>query len=392
MSAPSTASTVRSRTAATLATTILILALTSCATPTPAATPSPSSDSGIPAQTAAELQAVLDEAMASGDFPGVIARVITPEGVWEGTAGTAGPDEDDAPAAEDTTRIGSITKTMTGTVLLQLVGEGRVSLDDTLSTYVPGIPNGDVATLRQLADMTSGVPSYSLDEQWQQQYFGDPSTVFTTDQLVDFMKEMPPSFAPGKGWEYSNSNFVLLGLIIEQVTGQPIAEVFQERLFGPLGMDDTSYANVDGSLPDPHLSGITEQGQPDGETANSTYWSPSFGSTAGQVISTLDDLEKWGAALFTGEGVLSPEMQQVRRDSILTSPPPNTATSGYGLAIGDRDGWWGHDGEIPGFNTALFHSYDLDTTIIVVVNSDIPMPSGAGPAPYIEAALAAVVG
>lgn len=376
--------------------TIVALAVTGCAASTPSASPTPTPTESVSAETAAALQGVLDDAMENGTFPGAIARVITPDGVWQGTVGTAGPDDDVAPTADDITRIGSITKTMTGTVLLQLVGEGKVSLDDVLSDYIPGIPNGDVATLRQLADMTSGIPSYSLNEEWQAEYFSDPETQFTPQQLVDFTVAMPVSFAPGEGWEYSNSNYILLGLIIEQVTGQPIAQVFRDRLFDPLGMTDTAYADPDGSvLPSPHLSGITEQGQPEGTTADATYWSPTVGSMAGQVSSTLNDLEKWGQALFTGEGILTPEMQQLRRDSILTSPPPNNATSGYGIALGNRDGWWGHTGEIPGFNTALFHNYDLGATIIVLVNSDIPMSTSTdnppNPAPYIEAAMAEIL-
>ncbi len=99
---------------------------------------------------------------------------------------------------------------------------------------------------------------------------------------------------------------------------------------------------------------------------------------AGEVISTIDDLEKWAHALFTGEGVLSPAMQDVRRESILTSPPPNTETAGYGIGIGDRNGWWGHTGEIPGYNTALFHNYDTETTVIVIVNSDAGLPDDGG--------------
>ena len=375
-----------------LAATAILLAVSGCAA-TSSVDPTPSDAGGISADTAAALQGVLDDAMANGTFPGAIARVITPDGVWEGTVGTAGPDDDDAPTADDITRVGSITKTMTGTVLLQLVGEGKVSLDDVVSDYIPDIPNGDTATLRQVADMTSGIPSYSVDEQWQAAYFSAPETEFTPAELLDYTRKLPASFAPGEGWEYSNSNYIVIGSIIEQITGQPIAEVFQERLFGPLGMSDTAYADPDGSvLPSPHLSGVTEQSQPENTPANATFWSPTVASMAGQVSSTLNDLEKWGHALFTGEGILTPEMQQLRRDSILTSPPPNTATSGYGIALGDKDGWWGHTGEIPGFNTALFHNYDLETTIIVLVNSDIPMDAGGNPAPYIEAAMAEVLG
>ena len=370
-----------------------VLTMVGCSPPAPSSTPKPSStaDAGPDAETTAAMQAALDDTRADGGFPGVIARVITPEWTWTGTSGTAGPETDAAPMATDFTRIGSITKTLTGTVLLQLVGEGLISLDDAVSKYVPDAPNG-TATIRQVADMTSGIPSYSTDQAWQDQYFGAPETIYTPQQLLDIAKTLPVSFAPGEGWEYSNTNYVIIGMIEEQLTGQTIAELFRERIFDPLGMDSSSFPGDSAEISSPHLSGITAQGQPDDTTAVATDWNPSYTFSAGEVISTMDDLEKWGHAFFTGEGILTPELQQLRRDSILTAPPPNTATAGYGISMGNRDGWWGHTGEIPGFNTALFHSYDAETTIIVIVNSDIPMTSGVNPAPAAQAALQIALG
>ena len=359
---------------AAAALTSFALLATGCASTPPVAAPTATSAAGDISTT---LQAVLDDTRTEGGFPGVIARVITPDWTWDGASGTTGASTPVAPAPNDKARIGSVTKTMTATVLLQLVDEGLLSLDDTVSKYIAGIPNGDVATLRQVADMTSGIPSYSLNEQWQKTYFENPNAVWNSDQLVDAARSMPPSFAPGDGWEYSNTNFMLLGVIFEQVLDKPVAEIFEERIFEPLGMNDTSFPAGSSELTEPHLFGITEQGQPDGVTTDATFWSPSFAFTAGEVISTIDDLEKWAHALFTGEGVLSPEMQQLRRDSILRSPEPNNANSGYGIGWGDKDNWWGHTGEIPGFNTAIYHNYDTDTTVLIIVNSDIAMASGA---------------
>ena len=373
-----------------------VLLLTGCSLPAPASTPT-SSPTGtaapqtLPAETAAALQAVLDEAPIGEKLPGVIARVITPEGSWTGAAGTVSTGAAEAPTPADHTRIGSLTKTMTASILLQLVGEELVTLDDPISQYVPDSPNGS-ATLRQLADMTSGIPSYSLDADWQAAYFGDPTTVFTPQQLLDYAKTLPLDGAPGEVWVYSNTNYVLLGMVIEQVLGQPIADVFSERLFEPLGMDDSVYPDGSAALDAPHLSGVTAQGQPDGEIADATDWNPSFGSTAGEVVSTLDDLTLWAHALFTGEGVLTPDLQQLRRDSILSSPPPNTADAGYGIGWGQRpDGWWGHSGTIPGYTTSVFHSYDEDATIVVVASSDIAFDDGGEPAPTIFQQLAAAL-
>ena len=379
------------------ATIVAVLGAAGCAVPTPSATAIPTASAApteatIPADTAAALQAVLDETRDEAGFPGVVARVITPEGVWTGASGTSAPRGDTAPAPDDHTRIGSLTKTMTATILLQLVGEGLVSLDDPISQYVPESPNG-TATLRQLADMTSGIPSYSLDPAWQSAYFGDPDAVFTTQQLLDYAKELPLVGAPGEVWQYSNTNYVLLGMVIEQVLGQPLEEVYEERIFAPLDMDDSLFPASSAAIPEPHLVGITAQNQPAGQTVDATDWNPSFTKAAGEVISTLDDLTLWAHALFTGEDVLTPDLQKLRRDSILSSPPPNNDEGGYGLGWGQRpDGYWGHSGTIPGFTTSVFHSYDDDTTIIVIVNSDVELASGEVPAPAVFEALVATLG
>ncbi|TYQ14508.1 UNVERIFIED_ORG: D-alanyl-D-alanine carboxypeptidase [Gordonia westfalica J30] len=349
-----------------------VTAVLSIAACSPSQTSSPGSSTtptSVSAERSAAFQQVLDDLRSSGDFPGVIARVISPAGIWTGTAGTAVEGQDRPITAADHTRIGSLTKTMTATILLQLVQDGRVSLDDQISEYVPEAPNGS-ATVRQVADMTSGIPSYTLSDTFTQRFFTDPGYDWPPSELVDAAKSLPPAFAPGAGWQYSNTNYVLLGLLIERVLRQPIRDAFDERIFRPLGMADSSWPGGSVEIPDPHVDGVTSQGQPAGQTVDSTNWNPSFAFTAGAVISTLDDLQRWGDALFTGRGVLDPATQQLRRDSILTSPPPNTATAGYGIGIGNRDGWWGHDGDFPGFNSSLFHNYDSDTTIIILVNSD----------------------
>ncbi|TSD94970.1 beta-lactamase family protein [Gordonia rubripertincta] len=346
-----------------------VLGIAACSPSQTASEGSSAIPTSVSAESGAAFQQVLYDLRSSGGFPGVIARVISPAGIWTGTAGTAVEGQDRPITASDHTRIGSLTKTMTASILLQLVQDGRVSLDDPISKYVPEAPNGN-ATVRQVADMTSGIPSYTLSDTFTQRFFADPGYDWPPNELVDAAKSLPPAFAPGAGWQYSNTNYVLLGLLIERVLRQPIRDAFDERIFRPLGMEDSSWPGGSVAIPDPHVNGVTSQGQPTGTTVDSTNWNPSFAFTAGAVISTLDDLQRWGDALFTGRGVLDPSTQQLRRDSILTSPPPNTATAGYGIGIGNRDGWWGHDGDFPGFNSSLFHDYDSDTTIIILVNSD----------------------
>lgn len=203
-------------------------------------------------------------------------------------------------------RIGSVTKTFTGTLILQLAQDGELSLNDKINEYVPGIPNGKKITLRMLANMTSGIASYYTDD-FLDQYFGAPETIFTPDELIAFGVSASPIFKPGAEFNYSNTNTILLGKVIEQVTGQPVAAVLQQRILGPLGLTNTSFPDTSPVIPDPHPQGYTLQGgaEPDDPT-NATDWNPSFGWTAGGMISTLEDLLVYDRALGTGQGSCHP--------------------------------------------------------------------------------------
>lgn len=262
-------------------------------------------------------------------------------------------------------RIGSVTKTFTGTLILLLAQEGKLALDDTIDKYYPGIPNGNKITLRMLANMTSGVSSY-FTSKFLDQYFGHPETIFTPDQLVAYGVAASPIFEPGAKFNYSNTNTILLGKVIEKVTGQPFQDVLQQGILGPLGMTNTTFPTVSPAIPDPHPQGYTLQGlTKTTQPINATNWSPTFGWSAGAMISTVQDLLVYDRTLGTGQGILSASTQAERLDSF---PVP----AGYGIALGCVDGWVGHTGELPGFNTALYYDTTSDTSVVVLVNSDIP--------------------
>jgi D-alanyl-D-alanine carboxypeptidase len=261
-------------------------------------------------------------------------------------------------------RIGSVTKTFTGTLILQLAQDGRLKLTDTIDRYYHGVPNGDRITLNQLATMTSGIASYYTDD-FLTLYFAHPETVFTPDQLIGYGLSASPVFEPGERFDYSNTNTILLGVVVEKVTGQPVADVLREKIFGPLGLTGTSLPDVSPEIPPPHPRGYTLQGiPPHTNPVDATDWSPSFGWTAGGMISTVDDLLTYDRALGTGQKLVSRDSQVSR----LTSWPE---PAGYGFALGCVDGWVGHTGELPGFNTALYYDTTSDTSVVVLVNSDI---------------------
>lgn len=347
--------------------------------------------------------------------PGAVMAIRTPAGTWMATIGDQDWDKTIPMAADVHQRIGSVTKTFTVTALLQLAEQGKVSLDDPIEKYVPGMPNGD-ATLDELASMRSGIPSYTFDESFQQQLFSDPNHVWTPEALTDLVRGAEPMYAPGAMTFYSNTNTVLLGMVIEKVTGEPIADVMRTQIIEPLGLTDTVFP-TDASFPEPHAHGYTTQGTDDDLPVDATDWNPSWGWTAGAMTSDIDDLLVWGKALSTGEGILSPQTQAARINSFDFSVPvytgegtsaPQSAARSYGLGLGLALGWYGHTGELMGFNTVVQHHLADDITLVVMVNSDIKSgecPDGApitvggrttgpcdDPAVHIANALAATLG
>jgi D-alanyl-D-alanine carboxypeptidase len=318
----------------------------------------------LPAELVSELDTAAQESFELAAAPGAIVGVRTPEGTWTAAYGFADPGTEAPMTADMHMRIGSVTKTFTGTLILQLAQEGKLALGDTIDKYYPGIPNGDRVTLTQLANMTSGIASYYTDA-FLERYFAHPETIFTPDELIAYGVSASPVFEPGEMFNYSNTNTILLGKVIEKVTAMPIQDALDQLILTPLGLADTSLPDVSPAIPEPHPQGYTLQGaQTPGEPLNATNWSPSFGWTAGGMISNLDNMLTYNRALGTGQGLLSEQSQIARLTSF---PEP----AGYGFALGCVDGWVGHTGELPGFNTALYYDTATDTSVVVLVNSDI---------------------
>jgi D-alanyl-D-alanine carboxypeptidase len=319
------------------------------------------------------LNAALGQSFSESGAPGVVAAVQTPDYTWVETRGVADRTSEEPITPDVHQRIGSVNKTFTVSLLLQAEADGLLSLDDTIDQYYEGIPNGDEITLRQMANMTSGIASYTFNEQFRDALLSDPQRVWTPEELVQFAIDDSPAFDPGTEFQYSNTNTVLLGLVLQQVTGRPIGDLYREQIIEPLGLQETSFPELeDSSLPDPQARGYTLQGQSGGEPVDITNLNPSWGWTAGAMISTMDDLLVYGRALGTGEGLLPPEQQAERLDSFLGGDiPPNTADRAYGFGIGREYGWLGHTGTLPGYNTTVYYSPELDATVVVETNSDI---------------------
>ncbi|MFF8770706.1 serine hydrolase domain-containing protein [Kitasatospora sp. NPDC015120] len=302
-----------------------------------------------------------------GGMTAALAEIrIAGRAPWRGAAGTADLATGQPARPDGRFRIGSVTKTFVSTVVLQLVGEGRLRLDDPVERHLPGVvPNGGAITVRQLLNHTSGLFNYTDDERFQLRSEADlQDFVYGTwryrdyqpQQLAAVSAEHPPYFAPGQGWHYSNTNYVLAGMIIRKVTGHPWQREVERRIVRPLHLDDTLFPGSGTGFGGPHAHAYVDM--PAGP-ADVTRLNPSLVDAAGNGISTTTDLDRFHAALFGGRLLRPAEM------AALTDTVPTTIGGGrYGLGVLQIDlgpgcePAWGHDGSLPGWSTLLLGSRD----------------------------------
>jgi D-alanyl-D-alanine carboxypeptidase len=262
-------------------------------------------------------------------------------------------------------RIGSVTKAFVTTLLLRLAQEGKLKLDEPIANYVPGIPGGERITLRQLANMTSGLADDFANPEFPIAYL--TGETFSPLQLVGLGVSQPSLFAPGKGWAYSNTNTVLLGIVIQKVTEQPLAEALKRRVFAPLGLRETLLPSFR-PLPKPYASGYTYQTL-NGRLGDATFNTPTATWAAGGIVSTVPDLLRAARLFGTGKPLLSAATQRQRTSWVRF--PPNSPIQRYGLGVFDFDGWIGHNGGIPGYTTIAWYLPQQRLSLVVAVNSDI---------------------
>ncbi|WSN35293.1 beta-lactamase family protein [Streptomyces uncialis] len=315
--------------------------------------------------TAAQLDSAVKKVMTEAGVPGVTVGLwASGKGSYVRSFGVADKDTK-APMDPDLyMRIGSETKTFTVTAMLELVDQGKIGLDDTIGRYIDGVPNGDRITLRELAGMRSGLFNYSMDEDFFKALTSDPDRPFTPQELLDYSFKHPVQFQPGEEFEYSNTNLILVGLVVEKVSGTPINEFIQRNVLDPAGMRHTSFP-TDAAFPSPHAQGYTDQ-TANGKVEDSADWNPSWGWAAGAMISNLRDLRIWAPTLANGT-LLTPETQAER----LKTAPTSIPGAGYGLGIFNVQGWIGHNGSLPGYESLTIYLPGPKATLVVLLNTDI---------------------
>ena len=288
-------------------------------------------------------------------FPGILVKTYEGGKTWGYAAGVADLSTKKPMKTDFHFRIASVTKTFTATVVLQLAGENRLNLDDSIEKWLPGVIQGNgydakQITIRQILNHTSGIAEYSRTK--EADFFKHRNKSFTAEDLVKLGLSLPPDFAPGKGWSYSNTGYVLLGILIEKVTGNSYAEEIENRIIEPLELSNTFLPGNSSVIPGTnHARGYF---QPDGasELKDITYYNPSIGSSAGDMISTADDLNKFFSYLLSGKLLKEQQLKQM----LTTVPTGSAEIVGYGLGIYETRlpngvSIWGHSGGIPGFST-----------------------------------------
>ncbi len=316
-----------------------------------------------PALLASRLQQIVDANLADSNTPGALVGVFTPNGNWTSATGFADVAGQRPISFNDVSAWRSITKSLTVTIVLQLVAEGDLELDAPVGDYVDGVPNGENITLRQLAAMRSGLFNYTQDPAFQQAFGGDLTADWTDAEILSYAFSHPVNFAAGTQYEYSNTNTILLGVVAETVTGRSLEQLLTERLLVPLGMQNSTYL-LGTQFPSPYVRGYVYEDEDDSffeVISNTTAL-----SGAGAMVGTHADLRTWGHALVRGN-LLPPALQAQR---FLGQPTNGGPTyDSYGLGMGSIRGWWGHTGNGLGYECCVFTEPTTGSQIVIFVNA-----------------------
>ncbi|MFI6284162.1 serine hydrolase domain-containing protein [Streptomyces sp. NPDC051018] len=331
-------------------------ALTALAALTAGMVTTPAAAAATTARAADPVQRELDTVVRDGGAPGALAGVVRADGtVRHYTSGVGNLVTGAEVPRDGSIRIGSNTKAFTATVVLQLVGEGEVALDEPVDTYLPGLLRGEgidgrKITVRQLLQHTSGLPEY-LDKQ---AVLTEPHRYYEPRELLDRALDRPADFAPGQKWSYSNTNYVVAGLLVQKVTGRPLGEEIKKRITDRVGLRHTYLpAPGDMSIRGKHPHGYQKLAA-DGPWRDFTEMDPSWGWAAGGMTSTNSDLNRFYSAIFSGRLLAPAQLAEMRETVPVDTEAPTGARYGLGvqstpLSCGGR--YWGHGGGIPGFST-----------------------------------------
>ena len=333
------------------------------------------------------LQAKFEELHKAGSFPGGTAGIVLADGKTIALA-VGMSDRTAATPMKPTDRLllGSVGKTYVSAVALQMIGEKKFNLDDTLDKFFgkdawfPRIANASKITVRHLMTHTSGIVRYEFNPQFTKDLGANPDKVWTGEDRLAYLFDAKPPFAPGEGWEYSDTNYIVLGMIIERVGGIPYYEQLKKRILDPHKLRDTVPADsrtvpglVQGYAGPNNPFGGTDEMIKDGKFAVN----PQFEWTGGGLAVTALDLARWGKIVYEGKAFPA-DLMPAFLDGIPARQLGPEARYGLGVIIrpSPLGVTYGHSGFMPGYQTELVYFPDLKASIAVQVNSSAPRSTG----------------
>ncbi|MEU1404603.1 serine hydrolase domain-containing protein [Streptomyces sp. NPDC005728] len=335
-------------------------AATGAADPAPAALPAPDTTG---------LDAVLRSAVAQG-APGALARVDDNGRTYRVTRGVADRTTRQGISTDDRFRVGSVTKSFSTVVLLQLADEHRLDLDAPVNRYLPGLLPDDRITVRHVLSHRSGLYDYT-DDMFADTVSGFEAVrnkVFTYRQLVKLSLDKPRTNVPGAAYSYSNTNFVVAGLLIEKLTGHSVKTAYENRIVEPLKLRDTFYVHPDTAIPGRFARGYLTPDAPGAGLVDATAQTVSWAQSAGAVISSAGDLNTFYSALLGGKLLSQAQLAEMQRFTRVDS------TTWYGLGLRRRDlscgiSVYGHTGTVQGYYTYAFATKDGKRSLTAVANT-----------------------
>ncbi|MGW3463019.1 serine hydrolase domain-containing protein [Streptomyces olivaceoviridis] len=348
-----------------LAGTVVMAAV--AVTPAGAATTTTS----LPSPSVTGVLAVQKQAMANG-APGALTRIDSGASSYRIAVGKADTAADTAMDADRRFRVGSVSKTFTTVVLMQLVAEGRVDLDAPANDYLPKPLPDDRITVRHLLSHRSGLWDYTNDMFYHTVpgFEAVRNKVFTFQELIDLSTAHQPTNQPGAAYSYSNTNFVVLGQLIEHVTGVPMATQYEQRIFQPLGLKNTSYVHPQTTITGSYARGYVRDDDTTLPLVDSTEQTVSWAQSAGAVISNSADLNRFFAAIVSGKLVPQPQLREM-----MSMVPVNAdGTQSYGLGLRGRKlscgvTVYGHTGTVQGYYTYAFTTADGNRSMTSMANT-----------------------
>jgi D-alanyl-D-alanine carboxypeptidase len=302
--------------------------------------------------------------------PGYLARIDNGRRVYTLTRGVADRSTGRPITIRDQFEAGSNTKTFTAVLILQQVDRGRIALDAPVEKYLPGVvPNGANITVRMLLNHSSGLFSYTGDPDFFVEMGKDPQHVHTDAELLAVAFRHEPYFAPGKGWEYSNTNYTLLGMILQKQTGRSLPDLVENRITGPLGLEHTYFADPRATHTGrgyAHGYAISYTGDAPRYTDVSGWPLGGWAGAAGAMITTADDLARFFSAVLQGELFSREQLRQMKTTVALPENFP--IKGGYGLGLLRTDSpcgtVWGHGGDTMGHHSTAAATEDGRRTAV----------------------------